>query len=125
MKGKPCSLLEACRTMASLKGPSELGRMWGAFLIPFGTGRLLAISSGRAEGNDPGCPLAWEHVSVSCENRTPTWDEMAYVKSLFWRRDECVIEYHPPAAVYINKQPNVLHLWKPPVPVVMPPLECV
>lgn len=127
MKGKPCKFLESRRIAdAPGLGPSPAGEMWGAFAIAFREGRVLnVISSGIATSQDPADRFAWEHVSVSLADRCPTWEEMSYIKSLFWRRDECVVEYHPPASVYVNRNPFVLHLWKPPVPIVLPPIECV
>ena len=55
----------------------------------------------------------WDHVSVSLPNRCPTWDEMCYVKDLFWNDEETVVQYHPPKSKYINNYPYCLHLWKP------------
>lgn len=61
----------------------------------------------------------WEHVSVSVKPelgkkaRCPTWEEMCFVKDLFWAEDEAVIQYHPPEEVYVNLHPHTLHLWKP------------
>lgn len=66
--------------------------------------RLAVIASDGA---------GWEHVSVSLRDRTPTWDEMCYVKDLFWSPDECVIQYHPPHEVYRNLHQYCLHLWRP------------
>ena len=72
----------------------------------------------------PGKP--WEHVSVSLDTRCPTWDEMNFVKEMFWRDDECVIQYHPPKSNYVNIMPYCLHLWKPiGVKIPMPPSMCV
>lgn len=71
---------------------------------------LLAVSSGPANReNDTG----WEHVSVSAERRTPTWEEMVWIKDLFWAKDECVVQYHPPESEYVNFHPHCLHMWKP------------
>ena len=55
----------------------------------------------------------WEHVSVNGPNRCPTWEEMCFVKDLFWKPNEWVIQYHPASTDYINLNNNVLHLWKP------------
>ena len=44
--------------------------------------------------------------------RCPTWKEMCYVKDIFWNRDECVIQFHPPESEYVNTHPYCLHLWK-------------
>lgn len=53
----------------------------------------------------------WEHVSVS-GRRTPSWDEMCFIKSLFWDDEECVVQYHPPKSDYVNMAKTCLHLWK-------------
>ena len=68
--------------------------------------------------------LGWEHVSVSVvlvsddgdiesAGRTPTWEEMAKAKDLFFEKDETCIEYHPAMKDYVNMNPNVLHIWRP------------
>lgn len=75
----------------------------GAFLIPFKDIELMVIIS-DGEG--------WDHVSVSTENRCPTWDEMHYVKNLFFKPEETVIQYHPPESKYINYCHNCLHMWR-------------
>lgn len=76
----------------------------GVFAIPTGSENLIVIAS---DG------MGWEHVSVSLRDRTPTWDEMCYVKLLFWGDEDCVIQYHPPKSEYINNHPYCLHLWRP------------
>ena len=57
--------------------------------------------------------MGWEHVSVSTYDRCPTWEEMCYVKRLFWDSEDCAVQYHPPSSVYVNDHPYVLHLWRP------------
>lgn len=63
--------------------------------------------------------LGWDHVSVqvtmqgSMTGRMPTWEEMCFIKDLFWSDDECVVQYHPPKSEYVNFHPHVLHLWRP------------
>lgn len=54
----------------------------------------------------------WEHVSVSLSHRTPTWEEMCFVKSLFWDEQDAVIQIHPPKSEYVNTHPYTLHLWR-------------
>ena len=54
----------------------------------------------------------WEHVSVSTEERTPTWEEMCFIKDIFWLEDETVVQYHPPKYDYVNCHKYCLHLWK-------------
>lgn len=54
----------------------------------------------------------WEHVSLSFQDRCPTWDEMCIVKDIFWRKDETVVQFHPKESSYVNLYPFCLHLWK-------------
>lgn len=63
----------------------------------------------------------WEHVSASCRNRCPTWEEMCYLKSLFWDDEDCVVQYHPPKSDYVNQAKTCLHLWKYQGPMPRPP----
>lgn len=57
----------------------------------------------------------WEHASISVhgEPRCPTWDEMCWVKDIFWRAEERVVQFHPPRSEYVNCRPYMLHLWRP------------
>lgn len=55
----------------------------------------------------------WDHVSVSFPNRCPTWEEMCRIKEIFFREDECCVEYHPPRSEYVNIHPYCLHIWRP------------
>jgi len=55
----------------------------------------------------------WEHVSVSLKSKKmPTWNEMCFIKDLFWEKNEAVIQIHPPESEYINNHSSCLHLWK-------------
>jgi hypothetical protein len=77
----------------------------GVFEIkgPIGTRLLIIASDG----------MGWEHVSVSCKTRCPSWSEMCFVKDLFWDDEETVIQYHPPRSQYVDNCSHCLHLWKP------------
>ena len=57
--------------------------------------------------------LGWEHVSVSLPDRSPTWEEMCFVKGLFWDDDDCVMQLHPPKSDWVNNHSYCLHLWRP------------
>lgn len=57
--------------------------------------------------------MDWEHVSVSLADRCPTWEEMCYIKSLFWGEDDLVLQYHPPKSDYVSYAEYCLHLWRP------------
>lgn len=55
----------------------------------------------------------WDHVSVSYDTRCCTWEEMCTIKNIFFKDDECVVQYHPAKEDYINCHPHCLHLWRP------------
>jgi hypothetical protein len=90
---------------------------YGAFKITGPCGATLIIIA--SDGSD--LKEKWQHVSVSIQRRPPNWQEMCFVKSLFWDDDELVIQFHPPLKDYVNCHPNCLHLWKPPFDVALPP----
>jgi hypothetical protein len=56
----------------------------------------------------------WNHVSVSLDKRTPTWDEMAYIKHVFFEDEDLCIQIHPKKSQYVNLHENCLHIWQPP-----------
>lgn len=55
----------------------------------------------------------WEHASVSTPTRCPTWEEMCWIKSLFWEPEEAVMQLHPPESEWISNHKYCLHLWRP------------
>lgn len=89
----------------------------GAFFVPNRAARTRGLST-REHGSVPLKVIAsdgegWEHVSVSLPTRCPTWAEMAFIKSVFWDADDCVVQFHPPESEYVNNHPFCLHLWRP------------
>ncbi len=58
--------------------------------------------------------MGWEHVSVTYYKRkkTPTWDDMCFIKSQFWDEEEAVYQLHPPKSSYVNQHKHILHLWR-------------
>ena len=110
---------------------TDTGDLNGAFFVQGPLGRILRIvasnGDGWAESDLPGEP--WEHVSVSLaeyDNATPSWREMHFVKRLFWRDDETVMQLHPPEAAKVNVYEGCLHLWKPTrTEILLPPQACV
>ena len=80
----------------------------GAFKIPLEWGTAWVIASNG---------MNWKHVSVHMEvdgqDETPTWDEMCEIKDMFWDKEDCVVQYHPPASMYVNHHEHTLHLWRP------------
>lgn len=103
MKSKLSKTVESYRIKKGILASNRNIGNNGAFLIPFGKVELMVIIS------DGG---GWDHVSVSVENRCPTWDEMHFIKTVFFDPDETVIQYFPPVKKYINFCGNCLHMWR-------------
>jgi|SRR3990172_13128018 len=121
MKDKPSAFVERHRIQpVGFYSNSSFGNN-GVFEIPYGCAHLLVIAS-----NEGG----WDHVSVSVQDesvkRCPTWDEMDYVRKLFFRGDEWCMQLHAPAAKNINCHPFCLHIWRPQLQSIpLPPPEYV
>lgn len=82
---------------------------------------LRVLASDATEAREHGF-ARWEHVSVSLPNRCPTWEEMCWVKSLFWDDEEPVMQLHPPRSQWVNNHAYCLHLWRPcDEPIPLPP----
>lgn len=93
---------------------SQSGDRFGCFIIPRPSGTLRVIATdGDYKAAGLSSDYAWEHVSVSLVDRCPSWEEMDFVKDLFWSPDECVVQYHVPKKDHINRFPYCLHLWRP------------
>lgn len=55
----------------------------------------------------------WEHVSIDGKKRMPDWNEMCMLEDMFFKYDECCVQYHPPKSEYVNNIPYCLHIWRP------------
>jgi hypothetical protein len=78
-----------------------------------GEGDMVCVDIASGERRIVSANTGWEHVTVETDHRIPTWDEMCFVKNLFWQEEECVVEYHPPLSQYVRCNPYCLHLWRP------------
>lgn len=110
-----------------IAGESNAGP-YGAFSVvhPETGRRLQVVASDGRDWIEEGLPGdAWGHVSVSSTFGTPTWAEMCWIKGMFFESKEDVLQYHPAKSKYVNIHAHCLHLWLPPWPVELPPLECV
>ena len=110
----------------------DLGHEYmGAFRIPYkfhpGKSKMTIVSTGPKKNHPPSNDIFnWEHVSVSYPNRCPTWEEMCFVKDIFWGEDETVVQFHPPKKNYVNVAKYCLHLWKPThIEIPLPPKKCL
>ena len=110
MRQEPNVIVDKFRKSHPMYPDTEFGDSCGYFEVDrTDMGRkytLRMISSGlQSRGG-------WEHVSVSIEDRCPSWDDMCFVKSLFWEPEETVLQFHPAKSDYVNIHEFCLHLWK-------------
>lgn len=98
------------KDLKSIKGvmwktiPMSYGIKCGLLDLP--TGVRCSIVAGNNEDG-------WEHVSVELyARRLPTWEEMCFVKDLFWDDEEEVVQIHPKKSQYVDMT-EALHLWRP------------
>ena len=76
----------------------------GSFQFPYKDILLRVVSS---DG------YGWDHVSVSLPDRCPTWEEMSFIKDLFFEESEVVMQLHPAKAAHVNNIETCLHMWRP------------
>jgi hypothetical protein len=84
--------------------------------LPYGVGYV--IKHPRTKANltvIASVDNGWNHVSVSLEKRTPIWDEMCFVKNLFFQPEEMCLQFHPKKSQYVNAHNFCLHIWQPPI----------
>lgn len=97
------------------------GRDWNGyfrFRSPEAPSDVLNVIASDGDG--------WDHVSVSLPTRCPSWEEMAFVKRLFFGEDEPAIQIYPPQSQYVNRHPYCLHWWrKQGFELPLPPMEFV
>lgn len=89
----------------------------------YGNNGFFVIPHYKITGYELRCQISdgggWEHVSVTIgpigktATRCPTWEEMCFIKSVFWNDNEVVIQYHPAKDDYVSMHHFCLHLWRP------------
>jgi hypothetical protein len=79
----------------------------GCFLYqsPVNRNDVLRLIVGSGHG--------WDHISISVKDRCPTWDEMDWVKRLFFKDNEVAFQLHVKPTDHVNRHPYTLHLWRP------------
>jgi len=85
------SFLQLTPTFAYTKGPMQL---------------LYSPQEPQSDG-------LWQHASVSCSDRYPTWEEIKDVRDTFFDPEADVFQVLPPKREYVNLHPNCFHLWSP------------
>ncbi len=94
--------LEKYRTIGQPNRPEEM-QYGGAFRVVHKGNVLRIIAS-----NDAG----WDHVSISRMTACPSWEDMEFVKRMFFEEGELCWQYHVPVGDHININPHVLHIWR-------------
>lgn len=101
---------------------SRTGEPFGMFVFDHPSIPGFKIKVIVSAGDGPGG--GWDHVSVSFDppTTTPTWEDMCWVKNLFFEDEETVVQFHPAKSDYVNIHPHCLHLWRPiNQPIALPP----
>lgn len=52
------------------------------------------------------------HLSISCQNRWPTWEEIKDARYTLLPNNLTFAQILPPPGDYINIHPNCFHLWE-------------
>lgn len=102
-------IIELARLTTGVLGSEPHSGPNGCFAVAGPRGNVLRIIA--TDGEDKTSD-GWEHVSVSLMTRTPLWEEMAWVKDMFFEEDETVIQFHPAKRDYVNCHPFCLHMWR-------------
>ena len=107
MRKNPTHEVELGRITSGPYASSQYSGCQGAYLI-VKPSMLKIICS---DGTDPEAE-DFEHVSVSHPQRTPTWEEMQWIKEQFWEPHEVAYQIHPSEMDYVNCHPYCLHIWR-------------
>lgn len=84
------------------------GWMDGAKAYTLGPLRIIMSDNDRYDGPKGD---RWRHVSVSCEDRLPTYDELCNVRARLFPPRAVVIQIFPPKSEHVNNHAYCLHLW--------------
>lgn len=68
-------------------------------------GQPLAVIASNGDG--------WDHVSVSRNDRVPSYEEMEQIATLFFEADESAVQFHVPKTDHVNVHRYCLHWWRP------------
>jgi hypothetical protein len=103
--------------------PGEEG-LGGAFLVPHKRLWFRVIASSGYDQKEK--EWRFDHISISLKNRCPTWDEMEYMKNLFFEPWEVCYQLHVTNENHINVHPYCLHIWRHcDIEVPLPPKEMI
>ena len=104
MRNSPNLRVQKFRQPDPMTGIVYAGDPDGVYSIPC---RGIVLNVIASDG------LGWDHVSVALAHRCPTWDEMEFVRDLFFRDDETVMQLSVPRRAHLSLHRFCLHLWRP------------
>ena len=52
------------------------------------------------------------HLSVSCKDRYPTWEELKEVRYQLGPKDKAMAIIFPPKKLFVNFHENTFHIWE-------------
>lgn len=99
--------IEVIKERVDLKIFDEKLKMYNGIIKPPECG-LCTLVVGFKE-------MGYEHISVSPtkKSKMPTWNDMAYLKDIFFEDEEEAYQIIPKKSQYVNIKENCLHIWKP------------
>lgn len=99
-----------CKGVRPLKTFNSPAGDLNYFLVKYNNVSLKVAVSHDFDGK-----ITWEHVSVmpAKGKRLPSYQEMNFIKMLFWEPEDEVIHFFPKESEHCNLVDNCLHLWRP------------
>ncbi len=88
---------------------AEFVRLTGELCCVYTRGECRVIVSHEPAGK--GDRRLW-HLSISCERRHPTWEEIRDTRYELLPDVETMAMLLPPKALYVNIHPHCFHLWE-------------
>src|SRR5712664_1647243 len=76
-----------------------------AYIHPVRGLRVLLSDEKHSDGK------MWQHLSVSCENRLPTWEELVFAKEEFMGLEVEALQVIPKRSEHVNLHEFTLHVW--------------
>lgn len=87
----------------------KIANRWIEIQSPIAFSRCFVWGYCRVIVQDHGTPWGW-HMSISCKNRYPTWDEIKAARYDLLPDHLTMAMLLPPKDEYVNVHPNCFHL---------------
>lgn len=106
---------EADRLYGTLDDERSIGGAFEVRYVDRGMARWIRViaSSGFDQHGNINPEVPFDHLSVSLPTRCPTWEEMEFIKRLFFKPGEVCYQLHVGEANHVNIHDYCLHIWRP------------